>query len=84
MNRERRGKKQKSAPKEIEVFDGDGEKIVTIMFCEESIVLKNHNGKKIETIAKSSEDGFVPQIFDCKYGVYASVGEPWKYPIFGE
>ncbi len=89
MNRERKGKKQVIAPKEIEVFNDAGEKVATITFYDEefvtsAIVIKNHNGKKIETIARMSDDGFMPQIFDCKYlnekiGVYASVGEPWKH-----
>ena len=89
INRERKGKKQIQAPKEIEVYDNEGEQIATITFYDgeyptSAIVIKNHDGTRLETIVRMSDDGFLPQVFDCKVldekvGTYASVGEPWKF-----
>jgi len=89
MNRERKGKKQIEAPKEIEVYDDIGKKISTIMFYDvefptSAIVIKNHDGKRLETIIRMSDDGFIPQNNECKFlneevGIYASVGEPWRF-----
>ena len=89
INRERKGKKQYPAPKEIEVYDDLGKKISTITFYDKdfpttAIVIKNHDGKRLETIIRTSDDGFTPQMIDCKYldeeqGLYAYVGEPWRF-----
>jgi len=78
INRERKGKKQVPAPKSIEVYDVDGDLVSTIIFDDEGcIILKNHNGKKIETILKMSDDGLKPQIFSSHHTTWATVGKLW-------
>jgi len=78
INRERKGKKQVQAPKSIEVYDGNGDLVATIMFCDDMsdvIMLKNHCGSKIQTTILKSDDGYEPILGHSSYTNWASVGE---------
>ena len=75
INRERKGKKQYPAPKEIEIFGSDGGMIATIIFDEGTILVKNHKGAEVQTIITRSDDGYEPKLGSSTHSKWASVGE---------